>query len=111
MPCSSARSRIACESSSDVSGPKFMVPRHSRLTDRPLRPRCVYCTNPPEDVGYDGQPTAVGAQVDCVDVPSGTPGPPGAVTVSVADGSGGWHNDRAAGAHVGAADPPCRVAA
>ncbi len=32
---------IACESGSVVSGPKFMVPRHSRLTDRPVRPRWV----------------------------------------------------------------------
>src|SRR5664280_2400126 len=31
-----------------------------RLTDSPLRPRCVYCTNPPEDVGYDGQPALPG---------------------------------------------------
>ena len=33
---------IAWLSGSSVSGPKFMVPRHSRLTDRPVRPRCVY---------------------------------------------------------------------
>ena len=32
---------IAWESSSVVSGPKFMVPRQSRLTERPVRPRWV----------------------------------------------------------------------
>ena len=32
---------IAWESSSEVSGPKFIVPRQSLLTERPLRPRCV----------------------------------------------------------------------
>src|SRR6266498_5850576 len=35
---------IVCESASDVSGPKFIVPKHSRLTDRPVRPRWVNCT-------------------------------------------------------------------
>jgi hypothetical protein len=33
---------IACASSGGVSGPKFMVPRQRRLTERPERPRCVY---------------------------------------------------------------------
>ena len=33
---------IACESASSVFQPKFMVPRQSRETDSPLRPRCVY---------------------------------------------------------------------
>jgi len=33
---------MACESDSLVCGPKFMVPRHRRLTVRPVRPRCVY---------------------------------------------------------------------
>src|ERR1044072_9246453 len=42
MPCSCALSMIAKLSSSDVSGPKFMVPSTRRDTDRPLRPRCVY---------------------------------------------------------------------
>jgi hypothetical protein len=32
---------IAWESSSEASGPKFIVPRHSRLTSSPLRPRWV----------------------------------------------------------------------
>src|SRR5438309_2257707 len=32
---------MRCESSSLVSGPKFMVPRTSRETMRPVRPRCV----------------------------------------------------------------------
>src|SRR6516225_1739391 len=42
MPSSCARSMIACASPGGVSDPKFIVPRQSRLTDRPLRPRCVY---------------------------------------------------------------------
>src|ERR1700684_2332031 len=33
---------MACESAGEVSGPKFMVPRHRRLTLRPERPRWVY---------------------------------------------------------------------
>src|SRR6185503_4963707 len=33
---------ILCESVSSVSGPKFMVPRQSRLTLRPVRPNRVY---------------------------------------------------------------------
>ena len=33
---------MAWESSSGVSGPKFMVPRQNRLTMSPSRPRCVY---------------------------------------------------------------------
>jgi hypothetical protein len=32
---------IRCESSSEVCGPKFMVPRQSRLTTSPSRPTCV----------------------------------------------------------------------
>src|SRR3954451_12602048 len=42
MPCSMARSMIWCESSSLVCGPKFIVPRTRRETDKPVRPRCVY---------------------------------------------------------------------
>src|SRR5215212_2189348 len=45
MPSAWARSMIAWESASSVFQPKFMVPRHSRETDRPLRPRCVYSMN------------------------------------------------------------------
>ena len=30
------------ESSGDVTGPKFIVPRQIRLTRRPVRPRCAY---------------------------------------------------------------------
>src|SRR3712207_8005074 len=33
---------IAWLSASSVFQPKFIVPRHRRDTDRPLRPRCVY---------------------------------------------------------------------
>src|SRR5918997_4758877 len=33
---------IACKSVSSVFQPKFIVPRQSRETVRPLRPRCVY---------------------------------------------------------------------
>jgi hypothetical protein len=43
MPYSSAASIIACASASLVNGPKFIVPRHSRETERPDRPRWVYC--------------------------------------------------------------------
>src|ERR1700759_5314106 len=42
MPTSWAWSMIAWALSGGVSGPKFMVPRQSRLTLRPVRPRCVY---------------------------------------------------------------------
>src|SRR3954454_3359376 len=42
MPSASARSMISCESASSVFQPKFMVPRHRRETERPLRPRWVY---------------------------------------------------------------------
>src|SRR5690606_18402533 len=42
MPCAWARSMIAWESSSEVCGPKFIVPRQSRLTLRPVRPSCAY---------------------------------------------------------------------
>ena len=34
---------MRCESSAEVCGPKFMVPRHSRLTTRPSRPTWVVC--------------------------------------------------------------------
>src|ERR1700755_2071348 len=33
---------IASDSPAEVSGPKFMVPRQRRLTDRPERPRWMY---------------------------------------------------------------------
>src|SRR5450755_1157572 len=33
---------MACASAGGVSGPKFIVPRHRRLTLRPERPRWVY---------------------------------------------------------------------
>jgi hypothetical protein len=39
MPSSWARSMMACASSSEVLGPKFIVPRQSRETRRPVRPR------------------------------------------------------------------------
>src|SRR5579862_3458038 len=42
IPCSWARSMIAKLSSSVVFGPKFIVPRHNRLTLRPVRPNWVY---------------------------------------------------------------------
>src|SRR5579859_3642237 len=42
MPWSSARSMMAKLSGSVVFGPKFMVPRQSRLTFSPVRPRFVY---------------------------------------------------------------------
>src|ERR1700690_990494 len=42
MPSSSALSMMAKESFSSVCGPKFIVPRHSRETFRPVRPSCVY---------------------------------------------------------------------
>src|SRR5689334_6562306 len=45
-PCSSARSITTQLSSSLVSGPKFIVPRQSRLTTRPVRPRFVYSMTP-----------------------------------------------------------------
>src|SRR5205823_12513585 len=35
---------IAWLSGSEVCGPKFIVPRHRRLTTRPSRPTCVYST-------------------------------------------------------------------
>ena len=38
MPSSIARSMILCDSSSEVSGPKFIVPRHSSLTRKAVRP-------------------------------------------------------------------------
>src|SRR5689334_11175564 len=45
-PCSSARSITTQLSSWLVSGPKFIVPRQSRLTTRPVRPRLVYSMAP-----------------------------------------------------------------
>src|SRR6476661_4779513 len=42
MPRSCACSMIASASAGGVSGPKFMVPRHRRLTERPERPRWMY---------------------------------------------------------------------
>src|ERR1700678_4098661 len=45
-PISCAWSMIACASGGGVSGPKFIVPRHSLLTRRPERPRCVYSMRP-----------------------------------------------------------------
>src|SRR5688500_11145950 len=42
IPSDSARSRIAWLSASSVFQPKFIVPRQSRETDSPLRPRWVY---------------------------------------------------------------------
>src|SRR3712207_5855875 len=44
----------ACASGSSVRHPKFIVPRQSRETDRPLRPRCVYSTS-----GHPGTLAAV----------------------------------------------------
>src|SRR6266545_3507717 len=44
IPTSSALSMIVKLSASAVCWPKFMVPRHSRLTLRPVRPRWVYFT-------------------------------------------------------------------
>src|SRR5688572_33399790 len=41
-PRSSARSMMANESGSVVSGPKFIVPRQKGLTFRPVRPRYRY---------------------------------------------------------------------
>src|SRR5918995_250969 len=46
MPRSIARSMIEKLSCSDVSGPKFIVPRQSGLTLRPSRPRCTYSIKP-----------------------------------------------------------------
>src|SRR5215469_14730340 len=46
MPSSWAWSMITCASPGGVSGPKFMVPRHRRLTDSPDRPRLVYSMKP-----------------------------------------------------------------
>src|SRR6266498_2746968 len=57
MPSSSARSMIAWESASEVSGPKFIVPRQSRLTRSPVRPRCAYCIEAPRrSAGDRGKP-------------------------------------------------------
>src|SRR3954465_8724779 len=58
---------IACESASSVFHPKFMVPRQSRETERPLRPRlvCSMETHPgtleavPPDVSAFDAATAV----------------------------------------------------
>src|SRR5688500_19362570 len=43
IPISCAWSISACASFSGVNGPKFIVPRHSRDTFKPVRPREVYC--------------------------------------------------------------------
>src|SRR3954469_18727289 len=65
MPSASARSMISCESASSVFQPKFMVPRHRRETDRPLRPRWVYSMNTHTGtlgrVPQDDRPTAFDA--------------------------------------------------
>src|SRR5665811_999229 len=42
IPASWAESMMEWASASWVCGPKFMVPRHRRETDRPERPRWVY---------------------------------------------------------------------
>ncbi len=42
MPLSSASSMMPWLVASSVWPPKFMVPRHSRETDSPVLPRCVY---------------------------------------------------------------------
>ena len=41
MPYATAVSMIVCESDPLVCGPKFIVPRHRRLTTRPRRPTWV----------------------------------------------------------------------
>src|SRR5579872_5957843 len=51
IPASTARSMIACDSFSSVCGPKFIVPRHRRLTLRPVRPSRVISMAAP---GYSG---------------------------------------------------------
>src|SRR3954447_971997 len=65
MPSASARSMISCESASSVFQPKFMVPRHRRETERPLRPRWVYSmgthTGTLGRVPQDDRPTAFDA--------------------------------------------------
>src|SRR5687767_12216553 len=43
MPWSSAESMMPWASDSSACGPKFMVPRQSRETFRPERPKWVYC--------------------------------------------------------------------
>src|SRR5262249_54706552 len=43
MPYSRARSIIAKLACSSARGPKFIVPRQTRLTCRPVRPSEVYC--------------------------------------------------------------------
>src|SRR5450756_1736432 len=42
IPASWAKSMMEWAAGSSVCGPKFMVPRHRRETDRPERPRWVY---------------------------------------------------------------------
>src|SRR5580698_4711622 len=38
-------------SAASVTGPKFRLPRQSRLTDSPVRPRWVYCmVRPPQEM-------------------------------------------------------------
>src|SRR5450755_366958 len=46
MPSSCAWFMIACASTGRLSGPKYIVPRHSLLTERPERPRGVYSMPP-----------------------------------------------------------------
>src|SRR5690348_8892731 len=85
MPCSRARSMMLWLSSTSVTGPKFIVPRHSRLTERPVRPRCVYsmASSLPRRlmrvaVGLVGAALAVGAlavPAGAALAASGAPGP------------------------------------
>src|SRR4029450_10614060 len=55
MPSSRARSMMRWESVSEVSGPKFMVPRQIRLTRSPVRPRWAYCMGAPGWSGVAGR--------------------------------------------------------
>src|SRR5436309_1683665 len=48
MPLSWAASISRCETAASVVQPKFIVPRQSRLTDRPVLPRWVYCMAIPQ---------------------------------------------------------------
>src|SRR5437867_1598372 len=68
---------IASDSPAEVSGPKFMVPRQRRLTDRPERPRWMYSmpltlsrhrgfTRPCPDSPVPGHPLAGAAPVRAV---------------------------------------------
>src|SRR5262245_13714847 len=47
MPPAAARSRMARELDSSHCSPKVMVPRQSRETGSPVRPRRTYCITPP----------------------------------------------------------------